>query len=41
MDYTHVMLKGRLVKIGGPELVEKINKHGFEQFYEEMGDETA
>lgn len=41
VDYTHVMLKGRLVKMGGPELVEKINKHGFEQFYEEMGDEPV
>ena len=32
VDYTHVLVKGRLVKTGGPELVDEINAHGFEQF---------
>ena len=32
VDYPHVLVKGRLVKTGGPELVDAINAHGFEQF---------
>ncbi|MBQ9416017.1 MAG: Fe-S cluster assembly ATPase SufC [Clostridia bacterium] len=32
VDYTHVIVNGRLVKTGGPELVEQINQSGFESF---------
>ncbi|MCI6755448.1 MAG: Fe-S cluster assembly ATPase SufC [Lachnospiraceae bacterium] len=32
VDYTHVLVKGRLVYTGGPELVDDINEHGFERF---------
>ena len=34
VDYTHVLVKGRIVKTGGAELVEEIGKHGFEPFME-------
>ena len=29
-DFTHVMVQGKLVKNGGPELVQQINESGFE-----------
>lgn len=32
VDHTHVIVKGRLVKNGGAELVEEINRDGFEKF---------
>lgn len=32
VDKTHVLVKGQLVKNGGPELVAEVNAHGFEQF---------
>lgn len=32
VDHTHVIVKGRLVKNGGAELVEEINHDGFEKF---------
>lgn len=32
VDYTHVMVKGRLVHTGDGSLVQEINEHGFEQF---------
>lgn len=32
VDYTHVLVKGKLVYTGGPELVDEINKGGFEKF---------
>ncbi len=34
VDYTHVLVKGRLVHTGTAELVEEINAHGFERFVE-------
>ncbi len=34
VDYTHVLVKGRLVHTGGAELVDEINLHGFEKFTE-------
>lgn len=32
VDHTHVMVDGRIVCTGGPELVEQINQSGFEPF---------
>ena len=32
VDYTHVLVKGRIVKTGDASLVEEIGKNGFEQF---------
>ncbi len=34
VDYTHILVKGRLIVTGGPELVEEINEHGFEKYIE-------
>lgn len=34
-DYTHVMVKGHLIKTGGPELIHDIVENGFEPFIEE------
>lgn len=32
VDKTHVLVKGKIVKDGGPELVDEINENGFEEF---------
>ena len=32
VDYTHIIVKGRLVKTGDASLVDEINEHGFEQY---------
>lgn len=32
VDYTHIMVKGRLVETGDGSLVEEINKNGFARF---------
>lgn len=32
VDFTHVLVKGTIVKTGGSALVQEINEHGFEQF---------
>ncbi len=32
VDYTHILVKGRLVKTGDASLVKEISEHGFEQF---------
>lgn len=32
VDKTHVLVKGKIVKDGGPELVDEINANGFEAF---------
>lgn len=32
VDYTHVLVDGKIVVTGGAELVKEINEHGFEQF---------
>ena len=32
VDYTHVLVKGRIVKTGDASLVEEIGRNGFEQF---------
>lgn len=34
VDYTHILVKGRLIVTGGPELVEEVNEHGFEKYIE-------
>jgi len=35
---THVMKDGRIVKTGGGELIEKIDKEGFAEIFEEVGE---
>lgn len=42
-DYVHVMMQGRIVKSGGPELAQKLEEHGYDWIKEEMGieDETV
>ena len=32
VDHTHVMVKGRLVAEGGPELIDQIDANGFERY---------
>ena len=32
VDKTHILANGSIIKNAGPELVEEISKHGFEQF---------
>lgn len=32
VDYTHIMVDGKIVKTGDGSLVEEINQHGFESF---------
>ncbi len=32
VDHTHILVNGQIIKNAGPELVEEINKSGFEQF---------
>ncbi|MCI6259169.1 MAG: Fe-S cluster assembly ATPase SufC [Treponema sp.] len=34
VDFAHVLVKGKIVETGGPELVEEINRSGFERFLE-------
>lgn len=34
VDKTHVLVKGRIVKDGGAELVDEINENGFEKYEE-------
>ncbi|MBW7452851.1 Fe-S cluster assembly ATPase SufC [Paenibacillus sepulcri] len=42
-DYVHVMMQGRLVKSGGPELAHKVEAEGYDWIKEELGitDETV
>lgn len=35
VDYTHILVKGALVKTGGPELIREISQNGFEKYIEE------
>ena len=39
MDYTHILVDGRMVKTGGASLVEEINERGFAA-YEQTGREA-
>ena len=32
VDHTHILVDGRIVRTGGPELVEEINRGGFERY---------
>ncbi len=36
-DYVHVMMQGRIVKSGGPELAERLEAEGYEWVKEELG----
>ncbi len=36
VDYTHVMVDGRIVRTGSAELIEEINQNGFEAYLENM-----
>ncbi|MEK0314329.1 Fe-S cluster assembly ATPase SufC [Cohnella sp. 56] len=42
-DHVHVMMQGRIVKSGGPELAERLEAEGYEWIKEELGivDETV
>lgn len=42
-DYVHVMMQGRIVKSGGPELAERLEAEGYDWIKEELGitDETV
>ncbi|WP_435921834.1 Fe-S cluster assembly ATPase SufC [Paenibacillus sp. DYY-L-2] len=42
-DYVHVMMQGRIVKSGGPELAERLEREGYDWVKEELGitDETV
>lgn len=42
-DFVHVMMQGKIVKSGGPELAQKLEEHGYEWIKEELGieDETV
>src|SRR5690625_3799813 len=36
-DYVHVMMQGRVVKSGGPELAQRLEAEGYEWIKEELG----
>jgi len=36
-DFVHVMMQGRIVKSGGPELAEKLENEGYDWIKEELG----
>jgi Fe-S cluster assembly ATP-binding protein len=42
-DYVHIMMQGRIVKSGGPELAQRLEAEGYDWVKEELGieDETA
>ena len=42
-DYVHVMMQGRIVKSGGPELAERLEQDGYDWIKDELGivDETV
>jgi len=42
-DHVHIIMKGKIVKSGGPELAEKLEAEGYEWIKEELGieDETV
>lgn len=42
-DYVHVMMQGRIVKSGGPELAERLEAEGYDWIKQELGieDETV
>jgi len=36
-DFVHVMMQGRIVRSGGPELAERLEKEGYDWIKEELG----
>lgn len=40
-DFVHVMMQGRIVKSGGPELAERLEKEGYDWIKEELGIEDV
>jgi Fe-S cluster assembly ATP-binding protein len=36
-DHVHVMVGGRIVRSGGPELAQELEAEGYAQFAEEVG----
>lgn len=40
-DFVHVMMQGRIVKSGGPELAEKLEAEGYDWIKEELGIEDV
>lgn len=36
-DFVHILMDGKIVKTGGKELVESIEKHGYSKIKEELG----
>ena len=36
-DFVHILMDGRIVKSGGIELVEYIEKNGYQKMREELG----
>ncbi|MFY9781283.1 MAG: Fe-S cluster assembly ATPase SufC [Candidatus Baltobacteraceae bacterium] len=40
-DFVHVMLEGRIVKSGGPELAQTIERHGYDAIREEVAGGVA
>jgi Fe-S cluster assembly ATP-binding protein len=37
VDFTHIMVKGKIVKTGDDSLIREVNEHGFENFSRETG----
>lgn len=35
VDYTHIMVDGKIIKTGDASLVDEINEHGFEKYIQE------
>ena len=35
-DFVHILLDGRIVEEGGPELVAKLEEHGYDWIREEV-----
>ena len=35
VDYTHILVRGHMVRTGGAELIQEISMNGFEKFIEE------
>src|SRR5690625_6502774 len=40
-DHVHVMMQGRIVKSGGPELAERLESDGYEWIKDELGIEDV
>jgi Fe-S cluster assembly ATP-binding protein len=40
-DFVHVLVKGRIVRSGGKELVERLEREGYGTILEELGETVA